>query len=274
MQEIHDKKDEQPDTLGGETTSTVENDVIREDITLDGLSFQYEGPNSPFVLKDVSLVIPKGKITAIVGASGSGKTTLMKLLLGYYAPVQGHIYVGDKELSQIQPSHWRTQCGTVMQDGYIFTDSIARNIALDGKEVDPDKMRHAVEVANIDEFITGLPLGYSTKIGNDGVGISGGQKQRVFIARSVYKNPSYLFFDEATSALDANNEKTIIHNLNSFFINKTVIIIAHRLSTVKHADQIIVLDKGEIVEMGTHDELCLAHQHYYELVKNQLELGA
>jgi ATP-binding cassette, subfamily B, bacterial len=270
LQEVHNKKDEEK---AGVTSSAPKQSQAHEDIFLRNLSFQYEGPHSPCVLKDISMKIPKGKITAIVGASGSGKTTLLKLLLNFYEPVNGRIYVGDTPLQDISPKWWRKQCGTVMQDGYIFNDTIARNIAMDGKPIDEERMLNAIRIANLDEFISQLPLGYTTKIGNSGVGLSGGQKQRILIARSVYKNPDYLFFDEATSSLDANNERLIIDNLNEFFEGKTVVIIAHRLSTVKNADQIIVLEKGELSEWGTHDALIQTKGNYFKLVKNQLELG-
>jgi len=269
LQEIHNKNDE-------ENTADMANariDIPCTDIHINNLSFQYEGPHSPFVLKDIDLCIPKGKVTAIVGTSGSGKTTLMKLLLNFYSPVSGNISVADYDLANISPKWWRSQCGTVMQDGYIFHDTIARNIALDGKEIDDQRMRHAVHVANLEEFIQGMSSGYTTKIGSSGVGISGGQRQRILIARSVYKDPEYLFFDEATSSLDANNEKTIMDNLNVFFRKKTVVIIAHRLSTVKKADQIIVLEKGMIAETGNHESLTRRRGKYFELVRNQLELG-
>ncbi|GAA3953262.1 ATP-binding cassette domain-containing protein [Chitinophaga oryziterrae] len=248
-------------------------ELVNEDIHINDLSFQYEGPNSPFVLKDVSFTIPKGKITAIVGTSGSGKTTLMKLLLNFYDPVKGEIRIGDIDLKDISPKSWRKYCGTVMQDGYIFYDTIARNIAVDGNEIDESKMEMAVYIANLKETISRFPSGYTTKIGVSGQGISGGQRQRILIARAVYKNPDYLFFDEATSSLDANNEKVIMDNLDDFFRGKTVVVIAHRLSTVKNADQIIVLENGRIAETGTHDSLTSGKGKYFELVRNQLELG-
>lgn len=224
-------------------------------IELRHLSFQYEGPKSPFVLKDVTLLIPEGKVTAIVGASGSGKTTLMKLLLRFYNPIKGGIYYNEEDILNLSPKSIRENSGVVMQDGYIFSDTIARNIATGDKVIDQQKLDNAVRVANIQEFIDNLPLGYNTKIGAAGNGISGGQRQRILIARAVYKNPHYIFFDEATSALDAENERIIHDNLQKFFNGKTVLIIAHRLSTVKNADQIIVLKNGEVVEQGSHKTL-------------------
>lgn len=266
--EIHNKENEEQDEV---TTM----DVIPEkgDLNLQNLTFQYSGPHSPKVLDDLTLTIPKGKITAIVGASGSGKTTLLKLLLKFYPPTDGVINLGETNLQHIKNRLWRKSCGVVMQDGYLFSDSIAQNIAIGDEVIDKKKLLKAVKVANIQEFIESLPLTYNTKIGNDGLGMSGGQKQRLLIARSVYKNPKYLFFDEATSALDANNETQIMENLEAFFEGKTVVIVAHRLSTVKNADQIIVLEKGKVIEQGTHEDLANLKGAYYKLVKNQLELG-
>jgi ATP-binding cassette subfamily B protein len=237
------------------------------------VSFRYIGSDQ-LVLKELDLEIPANKITAIVGASGSGKTTLMKLLLKFYAPNSGGILLGNYDLKSVSQKTWRSQCGVVMQEGYIFSDTIANNIAVGVDYVDKKKLAHAVDVANIQAFIESLPLSYNTKIGMEGVGLSTGQKQRLLIARAVYKNPNYLFFDEATSALDANNEKVIMAKLNTFFEDKTVVVIAHRLSTVKNADQIVVLDKGKIVEVGNHTTLVKQKGSYYHLVKNQLELGS
>ena len=217
---------------------------------LRNLAFQYEGPHSPFVLKDIDLTIPHKKVTAVVGTSGSGKTTMLKLLLNFYDPVSGEIRLGDMSLSHISNRLWRDKCGVVMQDGFIFSDTIARNIAVVDEVVNKERLLHAVKVANIRTFIDGLPLGYNTRIGQNGVGLSQGQKQRILIARAVYKDPEFLFFDEATNALDANNERTIMENLNTFFEGRTVIVVAHRLSTVKNADQIVVLEQGELVEKG------------------------
>jgi ATP-binding cassette subfamily B protein len=246
-----------------------------DEVTLkfEKVSFQYEGPHSPKALDNIDLTIEEGKVTAIVGASGSGKTTLLKLLLKYYPPTEGRILLGRADLINKSAREWRSQCGTVMQDGYIFSDTIANNISVSDEEMDVTKLVNAVRVANIQEFIEGLPLGYNTKIGADGNGISAGQRQRILIARAVYRNPQYLFFDEATSALDANNEKVIMENLNMFFEGKTAVVVAHRLSTVKNADKIVVLEKGKLIEEGTHAELTAKRGAYYELVKNQLELG-
>lgn len=249
-------------------------DASGADIVLENVSYQYHGPHSPYVLKDVSLHIPTGKITAIVGMSGSGKSTLMKLLLHFYEPVGGRITVGGTDLKNISPKAWRSKCGVVMQEGYIFNDSIADNIGVSDERPDHARLRYAVKTANIAEFIESLPMGYNTKIGAMGNGISVGQKQRLLIARAVYKNPAYLFFDEATSSLDANNERIIMENLQAFYQGKTVLVIAHRLSTVKNADQIIVLEHGRVVETGDHQSLVEQKGKYFELVRNQLELGA
>jgi ATP-binding cassette, subfamily B, bacterial len=243
------------------------------DIVLQHVSFRYGGSDSPFVLKDVSFTIQEGKVTAIVGTSGSGKTTLMKMLLKFYEPVQGRISIGAVDLAALSPAQWRNQFGVVMQEGVIFSDSIAQNIALGQEVIDEKKMHEAVRISNIGQFINELPLGYTTKIGSSGNGISTGQKQRLLIARSVYKNPRFLYFDEATSALDANNERTIMAHLNEYFRGRTVVIVAHRLSTVKNADRIIVLEHGKIVEEGDHLSLLKKKGKYFELVRNQLELG-
>ena len=242
-------------------------------ITLRNVSFRYGGPNSALVLKNMNLTIPEGKVTAIVGTSGSGKTTLLKLLLKFYAPTDGELVVNGSNLTDLSAREWRQSCGTVMQDGYIFSDTIARNIAVDGQKIDEDRLWDSVRVANLQDYLRKIPLGFTTKIGNSGAGLSGGQRQRLFIARAVYKNPSYIFFDEATSALDANNERVIMDNLDRFFKGRTVVVIAHRLSTVKNADQIVVLENGEIREVGTHEQLTSRRGFYYELVKNQLELA-
>jgi ATP-binding cassette subfamily B protein len=241
-------------------------------LILDKVSFQYAGPESSWVIRNLNLDIPYNKITAIVGSSGSGKTTLLKLLLKFYEPVRGEIKLKTYNLNNIAQSVWRSKCGVVMQEGFIFNDTIAHNIAVGTDDVNQELLREAVEIANIREFIEELPLGYNTRIGQNGVGISGGQKQRILIARAVYKNPEYLFFDEATSALDARNEKIIMENFEKWFIGKTVIVVAHRLSTVRNADKIVVLEKGRVIEQGNHDELVELKGSYFNLVKNQLDL--
>lgn len=267
MGEIHQQQNEEPAQL------SIQPPDVPENIYLRNVVFQYEGKHSPKVLNNVSLCIPKGKITAVVGASGSGKTTLIKLLLGYYKPVTGTVFIDDTDLTNMNLKAWRNRCGVVMQDGYIFSESIARNIAVGDGEIDTVRLAEASRIACADEFISRLPLKYNTVIGQDGQGISQGQRQRILIARAVYKNPSFLFFDEATNSLDANNERAIVENLDSFYKGRTVIIVAHRLSTVCNADQIVVLNKGEIVETGTHEELIRRKGTYFMLVKNQLELG-
>lgn len=268
LNEIHELKEEEP---------ADENFIQRlpeeSSVRLKDVSFTYAGAGNTPVLKHLYLKIPEGKITAIVGSSGSGKTTLLKLLLKFYDSYEGVISVGNENLQRISPKFWRSQCGSVMQEGYIFNDTIAKNIAVSDENPDPVKLKRACRVANIHEFIDSLPLGFNTNIGAEGNGISSGQKQRLLIARAVYKNPAFLFFDEATNSLDADNEKVIMDNLQQFFTNKTVVIVAHRLSTVKNADNIIVLHNGEIVESGTHEQLAYSKGRYFELVKNQLELG-
>jgi ATP-binding cassette, subfamily B, bacterial len=243
-------------------------------VKFNNLSFQYEGPKSPYVLKNINFTIPEGKITAIVGSSGSGKTTLMKLLLKFYEPTGGELFINSDNINNISPKSLRENCGVVMQDGFIFSDTIERNIATGDENIDQEKLQNAIKIANIESFVESLPLKLNTKIGASGNGISGGQKQRILIARAVYKNPHYIFFDEATSALDAENEKIIHDNLQQFFRGKTVLIIAHRLSTVKNANQIIVLKNGEITETGNHQKLVQNKADYFNLVKNQLELGS
>lgn len=244
-------------------------------IELKNLSYRYGGKSTPFVLKNVNCIIPEGKTTAIVGASGSGKTTLMKLLLKFYEPTKGSINIGSIDLNSINNDFWRMNCGAVMQDTFMFNDTIAGNISESEQNemIDRDKLNNAAFVSNIDDFIQKLPNKFNTELGTSGIRLSGGQEQRIMIARAVYKDPFYLFFDEATSALDANNEKVIMENLNAFITGKTAIIVAHRLSTVKNADNIIVLENGEIVEQGNHNDLTKLRGKYYELVKNQLELG-
>ena len=268
LSEIHVHSDEEENQF-----DRLDHLPASADIHINELVFQYEGPNSPKVLNNISMTIPQGKVTAIVGTSGSGKTTLIKLLLGFYPPTSGSIKIGDNDLAKYRQHWWRSKCGAVMQDGYIFSDTIAHNIAIGDEEIDKTRLGYAVRMANIREFVESLPLSYNTIIGAEGVGLSQGQKQRILIARAIYKNPEFIFFDEATNALDANNEKVILGNLDEFFSGKTVVVVAHRLSTVRNADQIIVLEKGKIVEIGTHEELTVGGGAYYQLVKNQLELG-
>ena len=268
LNEVHGKEDEE---------ETIENKLTvlpdKKDISIENLSFSYDGADRDYVLDNINLIIPQEKVTAIVGASGSGKTTLIKLLLGFYEPNKGIIKVGETPLSVINPHLWRSKSGSVMQDGFIFSETIAQNIGVGDDYVNIEKLRHAVTVANIRDFIDGLPLGYNTKIGMEGNGISQGQRQRILIARAVYKNPEFIFLDEATNALDTNNEKEIMKHLHEFYKGKTVVVVAHRLSTVRDADKIVVLDQGKVAEEGTHEELTALRGKYYELVKNQLELG-
>ncbi len=244
-----------------------------EGIMLNGLSFKYNRHAIVKTLDNINLYIPPGKTTAIVGASGSGKTTLIKMILGYYPPLEGNIDIGNRSLAEINLKWWRWKCGAIMQDGVIFSESIARNIATCDGEIDVNRLEYAARKACIHDYIVSLPLSYNTIIGMDGVGLSQGQKQRLLIARAIYKNPKYIFLDEATNALDASNERMIIENLKDFYRGKTVVVVAHRLSTVRDADNIAVLDKGRIVESGSHTELINKRGYYYELIKNQLELG-
>jgi ATP-binding cassette, subfamily B, bacterial len=268
LNEIHQIQDEEPTDRSFITS--LPND---ESIVFNNLSFTYSGAGNDPTLKNINLFIPQGKTTAIVGTSGSGKTTILKLLLRFYSPSSGEIRIGNSPLDSFGYGYWRNLCGTVMQDGFIFSDTIARNIAVADENPDLNKLRHAIKVANIEDFVYNLPLGFNTKIGAEGNGISQGQRQRILIARAVYKNPSYIFFDEATNALDANNESIIMHNLEKFFEGKTVVVVAHRLSTVKNADNIIVLENGVVIEQGNHSELTMQKGRYFQLVKNQLELG-
>ena len=268
LAEVHNLEEEEPDP-----EVKVRKLPEKKDIYFNGLSFQYEGPRSPYALKDINLFIEENKITAIVGTSGSGKTTLLKMLLGFYHPVAGEILIGDLKLPNLSLKIWREKVGAVMQDGFLFPDTIAVNIAPGAEEINEERLMKAVEIANIKTFIESLPLGYNTKIGNSGHGLSEGQKQRLLIARVIYKNPDIIVFDEATNSLDANNEKVIVENLKDFFKGKTVIVVAHRLSTVRGADQIVVLDNGRIIETGNHESLIAKKGAYYNLVKNQLELG-
>ncbi|MDD3038461.1 peptidase domain-containing ABC transporter [Bacteroides sp.] len=268
LNEINNKEDE---------VTVVESKIntLPEDKTLklENVNFSYDGAEREYVLENLNLTIPQNKVTAIVGASGSGKTTIIKLLLGFYEPVKGKIKVGNYSLTDINPHLWRQNTGAVMQEGFLFSDTIANNIALSEETVDQKKLLYAVETANIKDFIESLPLKYNSKIGMEGSGVSQGQKQRLLIARTIYKKPTFLFFDEATNALDANNERIILDNLKAFYKGRTVVIVAHRLSTVQNADNIIVLDEGKVIEEGTHKELTEKKGAYYTLVKNQLELG-
>ncbi len=265
LAEIHDKGDEEKDS-----DNLITKIAKGKAIIIENLSFKYEGAGSPMVLKNINLSIPKGKVTAIVGTSGSGKTTLVKLLLGFYTPQEGSIKYGENNLFSLSMERWREKCGVVMQDGFLFSDTIAGNIAPGVESIDVKKLEKAVEVANIRDFVESLPLSYNTKIGQEGHGLSQGQKQRLLIARAVYKDPELILFDEATNSLDANNEMQIMSNLDGFFVGKTVLVVAHRLSTVRNADNIVVLDKGVITESGTHSELIEKKGAYWQLVKNQL----
>ena len=267
LNEIHCCKDEE-----SEVSQKMNEIPLQRDIVLRHVCFSYTGDSDEDVLSDINLIIPRNKITAIVGASGSGKTTLIKLLLGFYEPQKGTVSVGNVSLNEINPHLWRSKIGVVLQDGYIFSDTVAENIAISSNSIDEDYLRYAMRVANIEDFIDSLPLKTETVIGMEGNGLSQGQRQRILIARAVYKNPEYIFLDEATNSLDANNEKEILENLQKFYEGKTVLIVAHRLSTVKNADKIVVLDKGKIVEEGTHSELLKEQGFYYDLVQNQLDI--
>jgi ATP-binding cassette subfamily B protein len=266
MREIHEQPDEEP--AGAEVATELPD---AGDIAIDRLSFKYN-PLDEYALHDLSLTIPRGKVTAIVGASGSGKTTLVKLLLGFYEPLSGEIRVGERPLNAISKHLWRSRCGAVLQDGYIFSDTLARNIAESSDQIDREQMFRAAKVACLEDVIESLPLAYDTQVGARGNGLSQGRQQRLLIARAVYKDPAYLFFDEATNALDAHHEKKIVDNLREFYHGRTVVVVAHRLSTVRDADQIAVLAHGRLVELGTHEELIARKGVYFELVKNQLEL--
>ena len=268
LSEIQERPDEEP-----EEVKKIHEIPENADIEFQNVTFQYDGPHSDKVLDNISLKIPSDKVTAIVGTSGSGKTTLLKLILGFYTPGEGQLLLGNKPLTCYSESCWRNQCGVVMQEGYIFSDTIANNIGVSDTTPDMARVIEAARIAHIEDFIDSMPLNYNTKIGADGHGLSTGQKQRLLIARAAYKNAKFLILDEATNSLDANNEKYIMEKLQLLFKNKTVIIVAHRLSTVKKADHIIVLDKGQIKEEGSHTSLIAAKGYYYELVKNQLELG-
>ena len=268
INEIHQMDDEN----GKEGLLTSIEDK-NEGIDIKNIMFKYDPHALRKTIDDVSIHIPQGNVTAIVGASGSGKTTLIRLMLGYYPVLEGTINIGNTDINKLNKKWWRRQCGVVMQDGVIFSESIARNIAVDDGDIDKERLLKAAEIACIKDYIMALPLKFNTKIGRDGVGLSQGQKQRILIARAVYKNPDYIFLDEATNSLDANNERSIVENLDKFYKGKTVVIVAHRLSTVKNADQIVVIDHGKVVEIGNHESLTAKRGAYYNLVKNQLELG-
>ena len=268
INEIHQMDDEN----GKEGLLTSIEDK-NEGIDIKNIMFKYDPHALHKTIDDVSIHIPQGKVTAIVGASGSGKTTLIRLMLGYYPVLEGQINIGNTDINKLNKKWWRRQCGVVMQDGVIFSESIARNIAVDDGDIDKERLLKAAEIACIKDYVMALPLKFNTKIGRDGVGLSQGQKQRILIARAVYKNPDYIFLDEATNSLDANNERSIVENLDKFYKGKTVVIVAHRLSTVKNADQIVVIDHGKVVEIGNHESLTAKRGAYYNLVKNQLELG-
>ncbi|MBX2964865.1 MAG: peptidase domain-containing ABC transporter [Cyclobacteriaceae bacterium] len=267
LSEIHAKDDEE------RADKQSLKSIPESDILINNVSFQFEGPYSEKILDELNFIIPHNKITAIVGTSGSGKTTLIKMLLGFYSPVSGSIEIDKISIEKYSPSSWRSRCGVVMQDGYIFSDSISNNITVSDENPDALRLSYAVDLANIREFVDSFPMGLNTIIGVDGHGLSAGQKQRILIARAVYKNPTYIFFDEATNALDTKNEHAIVNNMEHFFKNRTVVIVAHRLSTIKKADQIIVLEKGKLIECGNHSELLRNRQGYYQLIKEQLELG-
>ena len=268
INEIHQMDDENG-KVGLQTSIEDKN----EGIDIKNIIFKYDPHALRKTIDDVNIHIPQGKVTAIVGASGSGKTTLIRLMLGYYPVLEGKINIGNTDINKLNKKWWRRQCGVVMQDGVIFSESIARNIAVDDGDIDKERLLKAAEIACIKDYVMALPLKFNTKIGRDGVGLSQGQKQRILIARAVYKNPDYIFLDEATNSLDANNERSIVENLDKFYKGKTVVIVAHRLSTVKNADQIVVIDHGKVVEVGNHESLTAKRGAYYNLVKNQLELG-
>ena len=267
INEIHEGRNEE--TQENQATGFAS----EKSIAMDNIDFKYDPHALKKTLGGISFDIPEGKVTAIVGASGSGKTTLIKLMLGYYPVMSGSISIAGRNINEYNLKWWRRHCGVVMQDGVIFSESIARNIAVDDNEIDPERLREAARIACIDDYVMSLPLKYDTKIGRDGVGLSQGQKQRILIARAVYRNPDFIFLDEATNALDAKNERAIVENLDGFYRGRTVVVVAHRLSTVRNADRIIVLDGGRVVETGNHASLIALKGTYYNLVKNQLELG-
>ena len=266
--EIHGQPDEEQGDEG-----RVRELPSDRSLQLDGVCFSYDGSDREYVLEDIRLTIPENRVTAIVGASGSGKTTLLKLLLGFYRPNRGEVKVGNTPIDRLNPHVWREKTGAVMQEGFLFSDTIAHNIAPGTENIDRDRLQLAARTANLEEFIERLPLGYNTRVGMEGNGVSQGQRQRLLIARAVYKDPDFLFLDEATNALDARNEREIMERLHTFYRGRTVVVVAHRLSTVCDADKIVVLDRGHLVEEGTHTELTARRGTYYRLVKNQLELG-
>ena len=269
LAEIHDADDEEKKEAFSNISLEEPKDIVLKDLT-----FQYGSERSPYVFDKLNLTIPKAKVTAIVGSSGSGKTTLLKLLLRSYAPTSGSINWGETDIKIISFREWRKKFACVMQESFIFSDTIAKNIAIGEEIINKDRLKFSTIASNIREFIETLPIEYNTKIGQDGIGLSAGQKQRLLLARAIYKDSDILLLDEATNALDANNEKIIINNLNEYFKGRTVVVVAHRLSTVKNADNIVVLEKGQIIEQGNHEELVAKRGSYYELIKNQLELGA
>lgn len=277
LQDVRISLERISDVHNGKNEETKENQLVgfssTKTISINKIYFKYDHHSIENILEGVTFDVPAGKVTAIVGASGSGKTTLIKLMLGYYPVLSGTILVAGKNLNEYNLKWWRRHCGVVMQDGVIFSESIARNIAVDDGDIDIRRLEEAAKIANIHNYIIGLPLKYNTIIGRDGIGLSQGQKQRILIARAVYKHPDFIFLDEATNALDAKNERNIVENLDEFYKGRTVIIVAHRLSTVKNADQIIVIDKGKVVEIGNHTSLIKEKGYYYNLVRNQLELG-
>lgn len=266
--EIHNRENEEK-----ENTEYIHEFADNQSIIISNVSFTYGSAKSKPVLKNVSFTIPAGKVTAIVGLSGSGKTTLIKLMLGFYPPSDGDIFIGNSSIAKYSFKNWRKNCGAVMQDGFIFSDTIAGNIAAGDTEINRQRLKYAAQMANIEEFINSLPLKYNTKIGGSGSGLSQGQKQRILMARVIYKNPQYVFLDEATNALDVKNEMQIIGNLKPFFNGKTVVVVAHRLSTVRNANNIVVLNDGSISEQGTHEQLIAKKGAYFDLIKDQLEIA-